>query len=91
LLLVEPRTLAVNGSVPPVDDEAVAGDTITAVTTEPAGGLFVGAAVTAILADPTLVGSATLEAVTIDVPAVVGAVYTPAAEMLPLEACHATA
>ena len=91
LLVVVPLTLAVNGSVPPVTDAAVAGDTVTPVTVGLGDGLFVGAAVTATVAVPTFVGSATLVAVTIDVPAAVGAVYTPAAEMLPVEACHVTA
>lgn len=74
LFVVEPATLAENGSVPPVTDEAVAGETVTDVTAGVDGGLFVGAAVTVIAAEPTLVGSATLDAVTIDVPALAGAV-----------------
>jgi hypothetical protein len=37
-----------------------------------------------------LLGSATLVAVTVDVPALAGAVYTPDAEMLPLEAFQVT-
>lgn len=91
MFVVDPVTFAVNGSVPPAVDEAVAGNTLTPVTVELGGGLFVGAAVTAIVAIPTLVGSATLVAVTTEVPADAGAVYTPAAEMLPVEACHVTA
>jgi len=91
LLVVVPLTLAVNGSVPPVTDDAVAGDTVTPVTVGLGDGLLVGAAVTAIVAEPTFVGSATLVAVTTDVPAAAGAVYTPAAEILPVEACHVTA
>lgn len=78
LLVVEPATLAVKGKVPPATEEAVAGDTVTEVTAGVDGGLdgglFVGAAVTVIVAWPTLVGSATLDAVTIDVPALAGAV-----------------
>jgi Na+-transporting NADH:ubiquinone oxidoreductase subunit NqrD len=91
LLLVDPATLAVNGSVAPVSAEAVAGDTVTAVTVGLGGGLFAGAALTVIVADPALLGSATLVAVTIDVPAVAGALYTPAVETLPLDARHVTA
>ena len=90
-MVVVPVTLAVNGNVPPVTDEAVAGDTPTPVTVGLGDGLFVGAAVTVIVAIPTLVGSATLVAVTTDVPADSGAVYTPAADTLPVDACHVTA
>src|SRR4029077_16262847 len=67
------------------------GDTVTPVTVELGDGLFVGAPVTVTVAVPTFVGSATLVAVTIDVPTAAGAVYTPAAEMLPVEARHVTA
>jgi hypothetical protein len=91
LSVVVPITLAVNVSVPPVVVDALAGDTVTAVTVGLGSGLFVGAALTAIVAVPALLGSATLVAVTTEVPAVAGAVYTPAADMLPLEVCHVTA
>jgi hypothetical protein len=70
LLVVVPATLAVNVSVPLVDDEAAAGDTVTDVTVG-AGG---GAAVTVTLAVSDLLGSAELVAVTVSVPALTGAV-----------------
>ena len=50
----------------PVVAEAVAGDTVTEVTTEDA--------VTVMVATPNLVGSARLVAVTVEVPALAGAV-----------------
>jgi hypothetical protein len=69
-LVVVPATLAVKVSVPPVADAAVEGDTVTDVTVG-AGG---GGAVTVTLAVSDLVGSATLVAVTVSVPALAGAV-----------------
>ena len=82
---VVPWTVAPNGTVPPVTDEAVAGETITEVTL----GVWPDATVTVALAD--FVGSATLVAVIVPVPALVGAVKTPAVLMLPIEAVQVTA
>ena len=91
LFVTVPRTVAVNWTALSIFTDVLEGDIVTPVTAGLGDGLFVGAAVIAIVAIPTLVGSATLVAVTTDVPAVAGAVYTPAAEMLPVEACHVTA
>jgi hypothetical protein len=63
---VEPWTTAANETVLLVVAEAVAGDTVTEVTTEDA--------VTVMVATPNLVGSARLVAVTVEVPALAGAV-----------------
>ena len=63
---VVPRTVAVNGSEPPVFEEAVVGETATEVTTD--------AAVTFTVAEANLVGSALLLAVTVAVPGLEGAV-----------------
>ena len=79
-----PRTVAVNCRLLSIFTDVLVGEIVTPVTV----GL---GALTVIVADPALLGSATLVAVTIEVPAVAGAVYTPDAEMLPLEACHVTA
>jgi hypothetical protein len=51
---------------------------------------LVGAVVTLTDADADLVGSAVLVAVTVSVPAVEGAVYIPAAVILPSDAFHVT-
>jgi hypothetical protein len=59
--------VAAKETVPPVFEEVVAGDTVTDVTT---GEL----AVTVMVATANLVGSATLVAVTVEVPALAGAV-----------------
>ena len=72
LLVVEPATVAVKVSVPPVIDAAGDGDTVTELTAGVVG--FVGAAVTVIVAIPDLVASAALVAVTVSVPAFAGAV-----------------
>ena len=64
-VLVEPVTVAVNCCVPPVSIEAEVGEIVTE-TTE--------AALTVTVADADLVVSAALVAVTVYVPAVVGAV-----------------
>ena len=79
-----PRTVAVNCRLLSIFTDVLVGEIVTPVTV----GL---GALTVIVADPALLGSATLVAVTTEVPAVAGAVYTPDAEMLPLEACHVTA
>lgn len=68
----EPATVAANEIVPPVLVEVLPGETVTEVTDGLFGG--VGAAVTVIVAAATLLGSASLTAVTIDVPAADGAV-----------------
>jgi hypothetical protein len=90
LLLVEPCTLAENVSVPPVIDEAGEGKTVTEVTEGP-GFVGVGVAVTVIVAAADFVLSATLVAVTTSVPVFLGAVYTPAAVIVPSAALHVTA
>src|SRR5580704_15014504 len=80
--------LALNVSVPPVIEEAVAGDTVTAVTPEPDGVLEPPATDTVAVAD--FVGSATLVAVIFPTAPVVGAVNTPAAEIVPIVAAQVT-
>jgi hypothetical protein len=65
----EPATVAVNEIVASVLTDVVAGETLTDVTDCGTGG-----AVTVTVAVPTLVGSAMLVAVTIDVSAIDGAV-----------------
>jgi hypothetical protein len=70
LFVVEPATLALKVSVPPVADDAVEGDTVTDVTAGGGG----GTAVTVTLAVSDLVGSATLVAITVSFPALAGAV-----------------
>jgi hypothetical protein len=52
---------------------------------------FCAAAVTVTLLEVNLVASATLVAVTVSVPALAGAVYTPAAVIVPSSAFHVTA
>jgi hypothetical protein len=69
---VEPATVAENEIVPPVVVDTVAGDTVTEVTEGPPGD--VGAAVTVTVATPVILPSASLVAVTMEVPGVVGAV-----------------
>ena len=66
---VVPWTVAVNGSVPLVTEDADAGDRMTELT-PPAFGL----AVTVTVAVAVLLGSALLVAVTLSVPAFAGAV-----------------
>ena len=63
-----------------------AGETVTEVTVGVGG-----ATVTVTLADPDLVVSATLVAVTVSVPAFVGAVYAPDGVIVPSTAFHVTA
>ena len=67
-----PLTAAVNCCVPPVSNEAELGEIETATV-----------AVTATVAEADLVESATLVAVTVKVPLVVGAVYRPLVDTLP--------
>jgi len=69
LLVAVPATLAAKVSVPPVDDDAVAGDTVTDETVGGGG----GAAVTVTVAVSDLVASALLVAVTVSLPALAGA------------------
>ena len=81
-----PCTVALNGSVPPVTDDAVTGDTVTEVTPdEPEA----PETVTVAVAD--FVGSATLVAIIVLVPPVAGAVKMPVLEIDPIEAVHVTA
>jgi hypothetical protein len=92
LFVVEPCTVAVNESVPPVEVEAPAGVMVTDVTAGPLGGLLgVEAAATVTTADADFVGSATLVAVTVPVAAEAGAVYMPPAVIVPAVALHITA
>jgi uncharacterized membrane protein YdcZ (DUF606 family) len=70
LFVVEPATLALKVTLPPVCSEVAAGDTVTELT----GGALGGGVVTVTLAVSDLVGSATLVAVTVSVPALAGAV-----------------
>jgi hypothetical protein len=71
--------------LPLVFTEAVAGLTETLVTVADAA-----VAVTLTVATADLVGSATLVAVTVSVPAFAGAVYWPADEIVPSRAFHVT-
>lgn len=69
LFVAEPATMALNEIVAPVSTDFVAGETLTEVTD-----CVAGAPVTVTVAVPTLAGSARLVAVTMEVPAVDGAV-----------------
>jgi hypothetical protein len=80
-----PWIVALNGTVPAVTDEAVAGDTTTEVT------LDVCSAATVTVAVADFVGFAMLVAIIVPVPALVGAVKTPVLLMVPIEADQATA
>jgi hypothetical protein len=84
-----PATLPLNCSVPPVTDEAVPGVTVTAVTPDPVVGAVELATATVAVAD--FVGSATLVATIVPVPLTGGAVKTPVAEMVPIDAAQVTA
>lgn len=75
--------------MPPVIDEAVAGVTVTEVTPELGACFEVPPTLTVALAD--FVGSATLVAITCPTPPALGAVKTPADEIVPMEAVHVTA
>ena len=79
-VLLLPVTLAVNCCVALPASEAEPGEIDTATT----------GALTVTVADADLVESATLVAVTVKVPAVVDAVYSPLEETLPPVADHAT-
>jgi hypothetical protein len=81
-VLVVPVTVAVNCFVPPVASVAELGAMETATTC---------GALTLTLADADWVGSATLVAVMMNVPALLGAVYRPPAEIEPPVADHVTA
>jgi len=81
LLLTAPDTVAVNVCVPLVRMEAVVGEIVTELTTG-------GATVTFAVAD--LVLSALLVAVMVSVTAVAGAVYSPAAVIVPEAAFQVT-
>jgi len=69
-------TVALNCCVPPISRDAVRGDTDTETT----GG---GEEFTVTVAEADLVVSATLVALTVYVPVVLGAVYSPEEEMVP--------
>jgi hypothetical protein len=71
--------------VPLMAAEVEAGETVRAVT---AG--LVDVVVTVTTAEADLVGSATLLAITVAVPGLAGAVYTPEAVMLPRDAVQVT-
>ena len=86
---VVPATVALNWSVPPVIDEAVPGVTVTPVTPDPDGGGAAPATDTVAVAD--FVGSATLVATIVPMPLTAGAVNTPVAEMVPIDAAQVTA
>ena len=86
---VVPATVALNWSVPPVADEAVPGVTVTAVTPDPEAGGVAPATATVAVAD--FVGSATLVATIVPMPFTGGAVKTPVAEMVPIDAAQVTA
>jgi hypothetical protein len=88
LLVVEPATVALNGSVPPVVEFAVEGVMVTEETAAPELGLEVEVIVTVATAD--LVGSATLVAVTVATPEAVGAVNSPYGVIVPAEALQFT-
>jgi hypothetical protein len=81
-VLSEPVTVAVNCCVAPGASAAEVGER---VTTTPAG------AVTVTAAEADFVVSTALVAVTLYVPAVLGAVYRPVAETVPPVALHVTA
>jgi hypothetical protein len=66
---VVPCTVAANGTVPRVIEDAVPGDTVTELTV-----VFAGAGVTVTVADADFVESALLAAVTVAVPGLDGAV-----------------
>jgi hypothetical protein len=80
-VLLEPVTVAVNCCVPPVASEAEPGLTETATA---------WGAVTVTVAEADWVGSATLVAVTLNVPALLGAVYRPEDEIWPPDADQVT-
>lgn len=82
-VLLLPVTLAVNCCDPPVESDAEAGEIVTAT-------VGVVAAVTVTDAEADLLVSATLVAVTTKLPALMGAVYIPLAEMLPPLAVQVT-
>jgi len=95
VFVVDPCTVALKVSVPPVAVEALPGVIVTDVTAGPLGG-FVGllgldAAATVTTADADFDGSATLVAVTVPVAVLAGAVYIPLAVIVPVVAVHVTA
>jgi len=77
---VVPCPEALNGSVPPLIDEAVEGGTVTEVTP----------LAPATVAIPDSAGTATVVATIMPVPLVAGAVKTPALVMVPIEAVQVT-
>ena len=81
-VLLDPVTVAVNCWMPPVESEAEVGEMLTETT---------GGAVTATDAEADFVWSAVLVAVTVYVPAVLGAVYRPVEETVPPLADQVTA
>ncbi len=81
LLVTVPATVAVKSTVAPVVTDFELGETVTEVTT---------GAETVTVAVPDLAVLAALVAVTVYVPAVVGAVYSPAELIVPPLAFHVT-
>jgi len=81
-VLLVPVTEAVNCCAPPSESETESGKMEIETDT---------GTVTVIVADADFVGSAALVAVTVNVPAALGAVYSPLDEMLPPLADQATA
>lgn len=84
LLLVVPCTLAENCKVPSVATEGETGVMFTALTAAAEAALIVT------LPDPDLEPSATLVAVTVAVPEVAGAVYSPVELIVPADAFQLT-
>src|SRR5690349_20986599 len=83
-VLVVPLTLAVNCCVPPIGSEADCGEIATlTVVPDPFE-------VTVTVAEADFVASATLVALTVYVPAVVGATYSPVELMAPPLVVQAT-
>jgi hypothetical protein len=86
LSVVVPATVAANVSFPLAATVAAPGVTVTDVTV----GVGAGAAVTVTLDVSDWLGSATLFAVTVSTPALAGAVYCPAAVIVPNNAFQVT-
>ena len=66
------------------------GESVTEVTGNPVGGGGVAPAITVTMAEPSLVGSALLVAVTVAVSGFDGAEYTPLAVIVPADAAQVT-
>jgi len=85
LSAADPCTTPVNCAVPPFGEDAEVGEIVTSVTPELAAETIVTVAVADLLA------SASLVALTVAVPGIGGAVYSPAEEIVPIEALQVTA